>query len=213
MLKGLLQNDLFYCNHIGDSEKDQEDIMNFCSRDEKGAGLVEYIQHMAFVDENDGTMRTYIVRDNTSSEMVGYFSLKAGLISYNEHDVVVRDKKSGESIVDSKTGVVMMRPVFDTIPGVELANFAVNQAYIRRHPDMKGVGGIIFERFIHPIVERVSEEIGVKSLYVFALPYDSLITRYEEYGFSRLEEENEKKVHSRLKPLYDEFCIFMFEML
>ena len=213
MLRGFLQNDLFYCNHLGVSDHDEKDIMNFTVRDEKGTGLLEYVQHQAFPDEIDGTMRTYIVRDNTSSEMVGYFSLKAGLISRNERDVEVLDEDTGDVVFDCDTGDVVMRQVFDTLPGVELANFAVNQSYIRKHPDMKGVGEIIYQRFIHPIVEKVAESIGIKTLYIFALPYDELIARYEEYGLKRLDEENERKVHRRLKPLYDESCIFMYEML
>lgn len=70
MLKGKLQSELFYCNHLGVSENDERDIMNFVIRDEKGAGLLDYIQQVAFQDEELGTMRTYIVRDNRSSDMV-----------------------------------------------------------------------------------------------------------------------------------------------
>lgn len=213
MLKDLPQSEILNCNHLGVSDRDEEDIRNFCTRDSKGMGLVNYIRHQSFIDESSNTMRTYIVRDNSTSEMVGYFSLKAGLISCNEHDVAILDEETGEKIVDNETGDVMTRRIFDTLPGVELANFAVNHAYVRRHPEMKGVGEVIYERFIHPIVESVSESIGVKTLYIFALPYDGLIARYEKYGFSRLDEDNEKKMHNRLKPSYDESCIFMFEML
>ena len=96
MPKGMLLSELFYCDHLGACENDERDIMNFVIRDEKGAGLLDYIQHVAFPDEEAGTMRTYIVRDNRSSELVGYFSIKAGLISYNEHDVAVVDETTGK---------------------------------------------------------------------------------------------------------------------
>ena len=69
-------------------------------------------------------MRTYVVRDNFSSELVGYFSLKAGLISVNEVHT------EGET-------------TFDTIPGVEVANFAVNNTYLQKHKEMRGTGLII----------------------------------------------------------------------
>ena len=187
--------------------------MNFTVRDEKGAGLLEYIQHFAFPDEDAGTMRTYIVRDNRSSELVGYFSLKAGLISYNERDVAVIDELTGEEVVDPETGEKRMRRVFDTLPGVELADFAVNQTYIKSHPDLKGVGLVIYKRFILPIIDRAAEEIGIKILYIFALPYEELISRYEKYGFSRLAEKYEIEIHNRLKPEYDESCTFMYRML
>lgn len=84
MLKGILQNDLFYCNHLGVSENDERDILSFTVKDPNGKGLVRYLRYLAFPEEEAGTMRTYIVRDNFSSELVGYFSVKAGLISINE---------------------------------------------------------------------------------------------------------------------------------
>ena len=204
MLKGILQSDLFFCNHIGVSENDEADIAAFTVRDEKGEGLREYIQNYAVSDENAGTMRTYIVRDNYSSELVGYFSLKAGLISLNERE---------EEIPDSETGSNTTVTMFDTVPGVELANFAVNDTYIRNHPALKGVGLVIFEQFILPLIARASEIIGTKVLYIFALPYDDLIARYMDYGFMRLDDPYEDELHKRLKPSYDQSCIFMYQIL
>lgn len=213
MLKGKLQSELFYCNHLGVSENDERDIMNFVIRDEKGAGLLQYIQHYAFPDEDEGTMRTYMVRDNRSNELVGYFSLKAGLYSYNERDAVVIDERTGKELIDEETGKPKTRRVFDTLPGIELADFAVNHAYIRNHPDLKGVGLVIYNNFILPIVKEAAEIIGIKILYIYALPYEELISRYEKYGFSRLAPQYERQLHSRLKPGYDDSCIFMFRAL
>ena len=204
MLKGILQNDLFYCNHIGASVQDEHDISCFTVRDEKGLGLLDYIRHYAFPEEDAGIMRTYMIRDNLSSELVGYFSLKAGLISLNERE---------EVIIDPETGEEKKKVVFDTLPGVELANFAVNQTYIRNHPDLKGVGLVIFNSFIRPIIRQSAENIGIKILYLFALPYQELMSRYKEYGFSRLDDPYEDQLHSRLKPFYDESCRFMYQLL
>ena len=36
---------------------------------------------LAEFERKQGNMRTYLVRENQSSELVGYFSLKAGLVS------------------------------------------------------------------------------------------------------------------------------------
>ena len=77
MLKGILQSELFYCNHLGVFENDEKDIMNFTIDRDEGSGLLDYIQHHAFPEEDAGIMRTYLVRDNKSSELVSYFSLKA----------------------------------------------------------------------------------------------------------------------------------------
>lgn len=194
MLKGILQSELFYCNHLGVSERDERDIMEFSVRDSGGQGLVKYIQRFAFPDEEAGVMRTYVVRDVRSLELAGYFSLKAGLISLNE--------------TQTQDGVV-----FDTLPGVELANFAVNHTYIRRHPGLKGVGTVIFDQFILPIIAGSAQNIGIKLVYIFALPFDRLIHRYTQYGFMRLQSPYEDELHKRLKPQYDEGCIFMYQML
>ena len=205
MLRGLLQSELFYCNHLGVSDQDEADIMNFTIERDEGAGLLDYIQHHAFPEEDAGIMRTYIVRDNKSSELAGYFSLKAGLISLNERQIETEDDKTGEK----KTVTV-----FDTLPGVELANFAVNSSYVQKHKELKGLGVVIFNQFILPIVQQTSETVGVKILYIFALPYEDLIKSYHDrYGFSRLADQYEDELHKRLKPYYDQYCKFMYLIL
>ncbi len=146
------------------------------------------------MDEDSGNMRTYIVRDNRSGDMVGYFSLKAGLISLNE--VVEND------------GIK-----FDTLPGVELADFAVNYEYIKKHKGICGVGKVIFNDFIIPIIEETSNYVGVRIVYIFALPVENLMNRYGEYGFRRLDKQSEDELHRRLKPEYDDNCIFMYQAL
>ena len=99
----LLRSSAFYCDHLDVSGRDTRDIQKFSVKDERGNGLVDYIKNFALDDEIHGTMRTYLVRTDENSELVGYFSLKAGLVSFNE----------------SNTGAVAD---FDTLPGVELAN-------------------------------------------------------------------------------------------
>ena len=126
--------------------------------------------------------------------MVGYFSLKAGLISIHESEAF--DKVE-----------------FDTYPGVEIANFALNSNYVKDHPETKGCGLIIFKRFIKPLICNSAKEIGIKIIYIFALPVTNLINRYYEYGFKRLSDIDEEAIHKRLKPSYDEGCIFMYQVI
>lgn len=139
-------------------------------------------------------MRTYFIRDISTNELVCYFSLKAGLISFNE---ISNNKKVS----------------FDTLSGIEFANFAVNDVYIHNHPNAKGIGLLIFLDFIIPIVRRVSVEVGVRIIYIFALPFESLINRYRDYGFKRSSKSNENQLHRRIKPSYDENCICMYQMV
>ena len=73
---------------------------------------------------------------------------------------------------------------------------------------------IIFNDFIIPLIEQAAEIVGVQLVYIFAIPEAELIKRYEnEYGFMRLNEEDEKMLHTRLRPSFDEGCIFMYLML
>ena len=44
LLKGILQNDLFYCNHLGVSELDEQDILDFTVKDLHGQGLAKYLR-------------------------------------------------------------------------------------------------------------------------------------------------------------------------
>ena len=195
MPKGVIQSYPFYCDHLGALKRDEDDIANhFYIKETAGIGLEQYIKFYAFPEEDASTMRTYLVRSCETDELVGYFSLKAGLISGNEQE---------------RDGHIE----FDTLPGVELANFAVNSAYIDAHPDYKGIGAIIFSEFVIPIIERISKDIGVRVVYIFALPFEKLISRYEAYGFKRLDEKSEDSLHARLKPAYDESCIFMYQHL
>ena len=178
------------------------DVMNFTVDRSEGEGLVSYLQRRAFSDELCGLMRTYIVRDQETREIAGYFSLKAGLISFNERK---------QSFYDEKTGEERIETTFDTLPGVELANFAVNSSYVEKYEGIKGIGKIIFNEFVLPVVRKTAEDVGVAILYIFALPHDALIQHYREcYGFERLGEPHEELLHKRMKPLYDRSCVFMY---
>ena len=192
--KEILSNGDFYCSHLGTNLNDEKDIVNFTIADPNGLGLKDYLIYHAFGEEENNYMRTYLVRDNATNELVCFFSLKAGLISLNE--MVENEKVS-----------------FDTLPGIELANFAVNSSYIRQHPESKGVGLLVYYDFILPIIRKVSEEVGVRIVYIFALPLTSLINRYQDYGFRRLPSKQEEQLHRRIKPSYDENCIFMYQLV
>lgn len=181
----------FYCEHLSMSSQIMADIASFTVQHvETGYGLINYLQKYALDDEQSGAMRTYLVRMKATDECVGYFSLKAGLVSLQE------------SLVDGKS-------IFDTLPGVELANFAVNGSFAEKYK-VRGIGKVIFAHFIIPLVRNVASQIGVCLVYLFALPQPGLIATYNEYGFQRLDMESEAKLHRRLKPFYDQSCIFMF---
>ena len=92
-----------------------------------------------------------------------------------------------------------------------LSNYLQN---VVKHPEWKGLGVMIFDSFIRPLASQVASISGTMLLYIFALPFDSLIDQYRKaYRFLRLEKKDEDDLHKRLKPFYDQSCIFMFQML
>lgn len=188
-MRKVIETSAFYSVHIGDISTDR--LKAFASVHKNSGFLVEYLRRYANRDEEQKSARTYLVCDNLTGELVAYFSLKAGFVA-------LRETKS------------LFSQYFDAEPGVELSNFAINGDYIRRHPEAKGVGVNIIKKFVIPVTKDAAEIIGVRFLYIFALPYDSLISHYEDIGFSRLPATQERLIHKRIKPRYDRGCIFMY---
>ena len=203
--RGVIQSGNFYADHIyACRKKDKKAIEDFFISAPKGQGLSAYLKDNSVIDENERNMRTYLVRLTETDECIGYFSLKAGLISVNENEI---------EIFDYETGRKKMKKAFDTLPGVELANFALNSDVIDKYPFFKGIGNVLFTELIVPLINRAAKHIGIKVVYLFSLPYTKLMARYESYGFKRLSVPKEVMLHRRLKPRYDKSCNFMYMIL
>ena len=174
---------------------DAESLQMFEPASEKGMFLAEYLRRYALADEEEHVARTYLLRDVHTGEIAYYFSLKAGFVSYNEKGI--------------------FRRTFDSVPGIELMNYAANGAYKKAHPTYSniGLGSIVFEDFILPKARDASAIIGAKMIYLFALPQKRLIETYQSHGFTCLPYMLEKRLHRRIKPRYDQGCIFMYQTL
>lgn len=153
-------------------------------------GLVNYLKYAAITDEKSNLARTYLVLDKSSGELACYFSLRTGLITI---------QIEGDN--------------FDSLPAIELSNFATNETYCRKHQDVQSIGRYTFENFVLPISRCMSKYIGANSLYIYALPQERLIKHYKTMGFSLLPEDLEKFVQSHVKPKYDAGCRFMYQTL
>ena len=81
----VLRYGTFVCRHIEDVDEIRRLIWTFTSVNESGEGLVRYLWQNSIADELSDMMRTYFVIDEATGELVGYFSLKAGMVSFNEH--------------------------------------------------------------------------------------------------------------------------------
>ncbi len=171
---------------------------NFTVR-EGGGFLAEYLwseeqgRSIAAEEEKDNLARTYVIRDISSDEIVAYFSLRAGFVAANNK--------------------ILFRSEFDTMPGIEISNFAVNETYINAHPEAKGIGINLFVDYILPIAKQAQIHVGARLLYIFALPNNSLIEHYKKWGFARLAKIQEALMHRRIRPNYDRGCIFMYQIL
>lgn len=185
----ILDTPTYTVEHLLDSPENTNLINNF-SVGNDATGLELYLKNQATFDEKEKLCRTYLVKDKATREIAGYFSLRTGLITLQVYN-----------------------NSFDSIPAIELANFAMNANYRKKHPDVTKLGFYIFRSFILPLVNAMSSYIGVNSLYIYSLPIEKLIEHYKTMGFSRLPEEQEKFVQNHVKPKYDEGCIFMFQNL
>lgn len=182
-----LNDELFYIEHLGLDENTD----CFTVNNPKGKGLESYFRKYAIRDEEENIARTYVIKDNSSKEIVAYFTLRSGLIT------VSRGFLKG----------------FDAITGIELANFAVNDSYREVHDVIPRLGSYIFYTFILPLVKNISCYVGAKLIYIYALPEDKLMSHYETMGFSRTSEKMERFVYSHVKPAYDKNCIFMIRKI
>lgn len=185
----LLDTDDFAVEHLFDSSENDRLVSEF-SVPNDAEGLENYLKMQASSDEKELNARTYLVKDKVTKELAGYFSLRSGLITIQAH-----------------------HEQFDTIPAIELSNFAVNQNYRNSHPETAKLGGFILNRFILPLARTMSQYIGIASLYIYALPDEKLIEHYTKLGFTRLPKKQEKFVQNHVKPKYDEGCVFMFQNL
>ena len=168
----------------------------------EGGFLADYLAYSkggevyspALQDENNNLAKTYLIMDDVTDEIAGYFSLKAGFVATNYGSFIRKNE-------------------FDSIPGIELSNFAVNETYKQNHKEYEGIGYVIFEDFIIPKIVEAQKIVGVKILYLFALPRTKLIERYKEYGFTQLSTYQQRKMHRHIRPRYDAGCIFMYQVI
>lgn len=185
-----LEIEIFTYQHLLDSDENMALIQTFSVKEKTGRGLELYLKNTSVFDEENSFARTYLIKDKRSKELAAYFSLRSGLFTISASE-----------------------DFFYAIPAIELANFAVNENYRKNHPEVLEIGKTVFLEFILPYVDFMKSLVGIKALYIYALPEDKLISHYEKFGFHRLDAEKEKFVHSHVKPKYDEGCIFMYQTI
>ena len=123
-----LNTEHFTVEHLQDSPANRQLIEGFAASN-NAMGLEAYLKLQAESDENSNGSRTFLVKDAETGRLACYFSLRSGLIAVRRED-----------------------DLFDTIPAIEFANFAVNDAYRAEGSKISKIGFHVFDRFILPIV-------------------------------------------------------------
>ncbi len=188
MILDKLSTELYSVHHL--TKEDEPNLGSFRIDNPRGKGLELYLKEMAVEEEKSNNARTYLVRDTVSQEIVAYFTLKTGLIT-------------------KKTSLFY----FNNITAIELANFAVNDAYRQANDVIPQVGKYVFINFIYPLAKEISSLVGAQCLYIFALPQNKLMSHYSSMGFERFPQRLEKFLHKHIRPLYDKGCIFMYQKI
>lgn len=204
-----------YCEPLRSNPKNKELINNFViEREEKYRnihnqiiGLEAYLKHCAWEDDESGQIRAYVIKPYFSDEIIAYFAIRAGMVSV---DSELRNFEREFNALQEGTKLVP-----DTIPGIEISHFAVNDAYRKKHSkngtSLKGLGKYLYPEFIYPIIHKVTLLLGVNILYLYAAGDEKLKNYYEKvFGFSRL------KYDEKIVPVtsyYDDNCEFMFRLL
>lgn len=158
-------------------------------------GITDYFQKQAIKDETDFSVRNYVVKLKGTDVLIGCFTLKCGSIPYNENAIDLKFSKETK-----------------LVPGIELVNIALNDYSLRI---IKGlnikVGRNIFYDIIQPIVKHISQEAGVKVLYLFAAN-PKLAVYYKTWGFYSVDDEAfNERLNEDWQSEYSHNCIFMYK--
>ncbi len=186
----VFEHKTFTYEHLNSSPVNEILIQDFSIKNPAGQNLARFLKELAPHNESTNADRTYLIKDKVTKEIVGFFALRNGLFG-----------------LKANNGKVF------NIPSIELSNFAVNDTYRERHPNVQNIGESIFKSFIVPLAKHIQTLTGAQALYIYALPEERLINHYGSFGFTRLAEEDERFVYDRIKPAYDEDCIFMYQIL
>ena len=184
------EHKIFEYEHLNATPDNVVSIQDFSIKNPAGKNLARFLKELAIHNETSNADRTYLVKDKTTKEIAGFFALRCSMFSF----------KTNEGRVIN-------------IPSIELSNFAVNDAYRIKHPELTKIGETIFRRFIVPLAKYIQTLTGAQALCIYALPEERLINHYGSFGFVRLAKEDEQFVYDHIKPAYDEDCIFMYQIL
>ena len=188
-----INSDLFSYERLCDNDN-QYYLRSFTAIN-NADGITDYFNTQALNDENDYSVRSYVVKLKGTDIVIAYFTLKCGSIPFMEDAINLTFSKETK-----------------LIPGIELVNIALNDKTLRIIKQLHiQVGKNIFYDIIQPIVKHVSEEIGTKVLYLFAIN-QKLADYYKTWGFESVDNEPfNERLNQDWQNEYSQKCIFMYK--
>lgn len=124
----------------------------------------------------------------------------------------------------SKTRQLGYMPIKESIPGIELSHFAINDDFrldLEKETghEVHGLGSYFFPKFIYPIILDVSNKIGVKLFYLYAADRSEdgkLINYYKKVMKLVQLRTTTQDRKGQIKPMrsdHDNNCTFMYRII
>ena len=205
-----------YCEPLRANIRNKELIKSFyierekeCSDPQKVNGIIgleAYLKYCAWDEDALHDIKVYVIKTYFTNEIVAYFALRGGMIMLDSDN-----RNAIKEEIAKKHGAKL---VPQTIPGIEISHFAVNDNYRMKHgkngKPLKGLGKAIYPDFIYPIINKISSLMGVRCAYLYAAGNQTLIDYYQTvFDFHA----NTDRDYVPIKPYYDNGCHFMYMLL
>ena len=148
-----------------------------------------YLKKYAKKHTENKINKIYLIRSSKTRQLAAWFGLKTATLPFND---------IGDTFL---------------IPAIELTHFAVDERYKKANSssEIMRTGEFIFWNYILPIVMDVSDKVGCKALFLFAIDTPKLIAYYKNtLKFKELPNINEKQFFKYATPDYDEGCRFLY---
>lgn len=151
--------------------------------------LLKYLVKFARKHTEQSLNKIYLVRNSKTKTIVAWFGLKSATLPFND---------KGNSFL---------------IPAIEMTHFAVDERFKSPENEKRPIktGEFIFWNYILPIVQNVSEAVGCKNLFLFAINTPKLINYYKtKLGFKEFLNLDDKDFFDYAISDYDSDCKFLY---
>lgn len=151
---------------------------------------------VANLDDNNH-LRTYLVYGKIGQDknmLACIFSLRCSSMHFQDNT-----KKNGFN---------------EIVPAVELVYLAIDKNFREKCPETKGLGVLVFDAFITPVVQEIASLAGATYLFLFAINNKKLTQYYiHNMDFDELPPDFEKSVVENLGTEYNKDCKFLYQYI